>query len=179
MPLTVLLGGARSGKSALAVRMAASAGRPVTVLATGEGLDAEMVERIERHRLERPAGFATVEEPLEIGAALGRIDPDHLVVVDCLTLWVSNLLGAGTAPDDVPALASCFAADAADRPGLVVAVTNEVGLGIVPVAALARAYRDTLGRVNIIAVAAASAAYFVLAGRALPLHDLAVAGLPS
>jgi adenosyl cobinamide kinase/adenosyl cobinamide phosphate guanylyltransferase len=178
MPLTVLLGGARSGKSALAVRMAASAGRPVTVMATGEGLDAEMVERIERHRLERPAGWATVEEPREIGAALDRIDPEHVVIVDCLTLWVSNLLGTGTAPDGVPGLASGFATSAAARPGPVVAVTNEVGLGIVPVHPLGRAYRDALGRVNSIVVAAATAAYLVVAGRALPLHDLALAELP-
>jgi adenosylcobinamide kinase / adenosylcobinamide-phosphate guanylyltransferase len=167
MSLVVLIGGARSGKSSLAVRLAARAGSPVTVIATGEARDAEMAERIELHRAERPADWATVEEPLGLAAALAVVPAPHTVIVDCLSLWVSNLLEHGEEPDeDVAALAG-------SRDGLTVAVTNEVGLGIVPVNELARRYRDVLGRVNAAWVAASEQSFFVVAGRALELTEWA------
>jgi adenosylcobinamide kinase / adenosylcobinamide-phosphate guanylyltransferase len=156
--LVVFVGGARSGKSRLAVERAAAAGSPVVYVATGEAGDEEMEERIARHRAERPRGWLTVEEPLELAAALRDAPPDATVIVDCLSLWVAN--GGG----DAAAVAA-----AAARNALTIAVTNEVGLGIVPANALARAYRDELGRVNAAWVAAAEEAYFVVAGRALPL----------
>jgi adenosylcobinamide kinase / adenosylcobinamide-phosphate guanylyltransferase len=156
--LVVFVGGARSGKSRLAVERAAAAGSPVVYVATGEAGDEEMAERIARHRAERPRGWLTVEEPLELAAALRDAPPDATVIVDCLSLWVAN--GGG----DAAAVAA-----AAARNALTIAVTNEVGLGIVPANALARAYRDELGRVNAAWVAAAEEAYFVVAGRALPL----------
>jgi adenosylcobinamide kinase/adenosylcobinamide-phosphate guanylyltransferase len=165
MALTLLLGGARSGKSALAVRMAADSGRPVLFIATGEAGDAEMAERIRLHRESRPAAWTTVEEPLElIGALTGA--GDELVVVDCLSLWVANALGCGWSPARVEQ----HATEAAAREGDTIAVSNEVGLGIVPATPLGRTYRDVLGRVNAIWAAAADEALFVVAGRTLQLR---------
>jgi len=171
MALTVLLGGARSGKSALAQRLAGRWDGPVTVVATGQARDAEMAERIARHRAARPAGWETVEEPLELAAALAACGRDTLVVVDCLTLWVSNLLGQGLTDAEVGARAGAAAATAAGRTAPTVAVSNEVGSGIVPAEPLARRYRDLLGQVNGVWAAAADRALLLVAGRALPLTD--------
>jgi adenosylcobinamide kinase / adenosylcobinamide-phosphate guanylyltransferase len=158
MTLVVYVGGARSGKSRLAVERASAAGAPVVFVATGEAGDEEMAERIARHRAERPAGWRTVEEPLELARALRDAPADATVVVDCLSLWVANGGGDGAAVEA-----------AAARSALTIAVTNEVGLGIVPSNALARDYRDELGRVNAAWVDAADEAYFVVAGKTLPL----------
>ena len=162
MTLTVLIGGARSGKSALAVRLAAETGRPVTFVATGEARDAEMAERVAAHRAERPAEWSTVEEPVDLRGALERAPANDTVVVDCLSLWVANLLERGLEPGEA-------AAAAAARSAPTIAVTNEVGLGIVPMTELGRAYRDLLGRENAAWVAASDRALFVVAGRALEL----------
>jgi adenosyl cobinamide kinase/adenosyl cobinamide phosphate guanylyltransferase len=166
----LLLGGARSGKSRLALSLAEGAEAPVTFVATAEALDDEMRERIERHREERPAGWRTDEEPLELAAALGRVPPARTAVVDCLSLWVSNLLGRGDDADAVRAAALRAAAAAAGRTALTVAVSNEVGLGIVPATPLGRAYRDLLGEVNRIWADAADETYLVVAGRRLRLE---------
>jgi adenosyl cobinamide kinase/adenosyl cobinamide phosphate guanylyltransferase len=166
--LVVLLGGARSGKSALALRLA---GGQATLIATAAALDAEMEERIRRHRAERPPAWTTVEETIELGGALGDAGAEATVVVDCLSLWVANLLEAGWADGDVEERAAEVAGAAAARPGLTVAVSNEVGMGIVPVSALGRRYRDVLGRVNASWVEAADRALLVVAGRAIPLVD--------
>jgi adenosyl cobinamide kinase/adenosyl cobinamide phosphate guanylyltransferase len=162
MTLVVLLGGARSGKSALAVRLAVDARAPVTFVATGEGRDEEMATRIELHRRERPVGWATVEEPLDLRAALESAPAGSTVVIDCLSLWVANLLEHGREPEDL-------AAFAASRSDLTIAVSNEVGLGIVPANELARHFRDVLGRVNAAWVAASHEAFFCIAGRSIPL----------
>ncbi|MFL5910313.1 MAG: bifunctional adenosylcobinamide kinase/adenosylcobinamide-phosphate guanylyltransferase [Gaiellaceae bacterium] len=154
MTLVVYVGGARSGKSTLAVERAKAEGMPVTFIATGEAGDEEMAERIARHRAERPADWTTVEEPVELQRALAAVPTGDTAIVDCLSLWIANG-GDGAVP--------------APRDGLTIAVTNEVGLGIVPVNALARAYRDELGRVNASWVAASDEAYFVVAGRMLRL----------
>jgi adenosyl cobinamide kinase/adenosyl cobinamide phosphate guanylyltransferase len=171
MALTLLLGGARSGKSALAQRLAGRWDGPVTVLATGQATDAEMVERIARHRAARPAGWRTVEEPLELEAALAAAPAGAFVVLDCLTLWVSNLLEQGLGDGQVEARARAAAATAAARSAPTVAVSNEVGAGIVPTGALARRYRDLLGQVNAAWAAAADQALLLVAGRAVPLLD--------
>jgi adenosylcobinamide kinase/adenosylcobinamide-phosphate guanylyltransferase len=170
MPLVVLLGGARSGKSALALRLAARH-EPVVFLATGEVRDDEMAERIGRHRAERPPDWTTVEEPLRLGAAIAGVAPDSCLVVDCLSLWVANRLEQAP-PATVEAEAAAAADAAAARPGPTIAVSNEVGLGIVPVTPLGRSYRDVLGRVNAAWVERAERAYFVVAGRVLPLEPL-------
>ena len=166
--LVVLLGGARSGKSALAQRLA---GEEATLIATAAALDSEMEERIRRHRAERPSGWTTVEETIELGAALADVGPQSSVVVDCLSLWVANLLEAGWADGEVEATAGSVAGAAAGRAGLTVAVSNEVGMGIVPVTPLGRRYRDVLGRVNASWVEAADRALLVVAGKAIPLVD--------
>ncbi|HEY2936169.1 MAG TPA: bifunctional adenosylcobinamide kinase/adenosylcobinamide-phosphate guanylyltransferase [Gaiellaceae bacterium] len=171
MPLTLLLGGARSGKSRLAVQLAEAQQAPVVYLATGEPRDEEMQARIELHRAERPGGWETVEEPLELAPAIRGAAADACVVVDCLSLWVSNALEQRPA-EEVEALGAAAAEAAASRAGLTIAVSNEVGLGIVPMHPVGRAYRDLLGRVNVLWSEAADDAYFVIAGRALPLERL-------
>jgi adenosylcobinamide kinase / adenosylcobinamide-phosphate guanylyltransferase len=169
MPLTVLLGGARSGKSRLAIATAAAAGAPVTFVATGEARDDEMAERIDAHRAERPAGWRTIEEPYWLESALRDADPAHTVVVDCLTLWVANLLERDGDSALVLDAARGAAAAAASRPGLTLAISNEVGLGIVPATPLGREFRDLLGSVNRIWVEASAEAALVVAGRMLVL----------
>ena len=105
MTLVLILGGARSGKSARAVDLAQQGGGPVTFVATGEAGDEEMAARIERHRASRPAGWTTVEEPLELRRAVAGADPDATVVVDCLSLWVANVIGRGDVDADIEAQA--------------------------------------------------------------------------
>jgi len=178
MALTLLLGGARSGKSALAARLAGRWDGPVTVVVTGEARDAEMAERIRRHRAGRPGHWRTVEAPREVEAALAGAPDDAFVVLDCLTLWVSNLMEQGLDDPKVEELARSAAAMAAARAAPTVAVSNEVGAGIVPGDALSRRYRDLLGQVNAVWAAAADQALLLVAGRAAPLLDpLAALGL--
>jgi adenosyl cobinamide kinase/adenosyl cobinamide phosphate guanylyltransferase len=169
VPLTFLLGGARSGKSRLAVRMATGWAGPVVFLATAEARDADMAERVERHRRERPVEWETLEAPLDLADALARAPGEAFVIVDCLTLWVSNLLEAGRSADTVEQAAREAAARAAGREAPTVVVSNEVGLGIVPETALGRAFRDVLGLVNAAFADAAEPTYLVVAGRVLAL----------
>ena len=165
----LLLGGARSGKSDLAVRRARATGLPVTIVVTGAASDEEMAERIRRHRRERPPEWTTVEETLDLAAAVTEAPGGHCLVVDCLSLWVSNLLAAGHDEDTVRAAAEEAAAAAARRAGPTIAVTNEVGLGLVPMHPVGRMYRDALGRANTAWSLAADRAWLVVAGRLLPL----------
>lgn len=167
--LTLLLGGARSGKSRQAVRLAAGWPGAVTFLATATPVDADMEERIARHRAERPSGWECVEEPLDLCGALRRCDAGRGLVVDCLTVWTANLLAAGI---DAEAEAARAAALAAARSGPTVAVSNEVGLGVHPASAAGRRFRDVLGRVNAVWAEAAGEALFLVAGRALELRPL-------
>jgi adenosylcobinamide kinase / adenosylcobinamide-phosphate guanylyltransferase len=171
MPLTVLLGGARSGKSSLAVELGRRHGGPVTFIATAPPIDTAMEERIEHHRRERPASWGTVEEPIELYDALAATRDDALVIVDCLTLWVSNLMYAGRSDGDVHDRASAASALAASREAPVVVISNEVGMGIHPETALGRRYRDLLGRVNQHWTTAADTSLVLVAGRAIPLSD--------
>jgi adenosyl cobinamide kinase/adenosyl cobinamide phosphate guanylyltransferase len=170
--LVVLIGGARAGKSRLAVELARSHGRPVTFVATAEPGDDEMRERIERHRLDRPSSWATIEEPLELRRAL--TDAAGVAIVDCLTLWVGNLLGRGDSSATIVDEAIGVAALATSRGEPTIVVTNEVGLGIVPSTKIGRDFRDILGSVNDAFVERSSHAAFVVAGRALPLELLAL-----
>jgi adenosyl cobinamide kinase/adenosyl cobinamide phosphate guanylyltransferase len=167
--LVVLTGGARAGKSALAVRMAERWDGPVAYVATAEALDAEMARRIERHRAERPGDWRTVEEPLELRDALESLG-GRLAIVDCLTLWVANLLERGDGERAILEEAAGAAGVAAAREAPTIVVTNEVGLGIVPPTPLGRAYRDVLGSVNRVFVERAEEALLVVAGRALRLE---------
>jgi adenosylcobinamide kinase/adenosylcobinamide-phosphate guanylyltransferase len=167
--LTFVTGGARSGKSRYALRLAEAAGSRVAMIATAEARDGEMLERIAAHRSERPAAWRTIEEPVALAAALAALAADEFAIVDCLSLWVSNLLERSDAAA-IEALATEAAGLAAAHPGGCVAVSNEVGMGIVPVNALARSYRDVLGRVNAIWADAAGEALLVVSGRVLRLE---------
>ena len=172
-------GGARSGKSRFAERLAAQSGRPVTYIATMEALDDEVRQRIARHRAERPGEWTTVEAPLDMVEAVQGAASGDCVLVDCLSLWVSNrllVLGDGFDPArldtlerDLESAVERLHAAAVAREGDVILVTNEVGSGLVPEHPLGRAYRDLLGRVNQRASMRASRAWLIASGRALPL----------
>jgi adenosylcobinamide kinase / adenosylcobinamide-phosphate guanylyltransferase len=172
MGFTVLLGGARSGKSELASSLASATDRPVVVVVTAEARDEEMTERIRRHRDTRPAAWTTVEAPVELASAVRDVPARVFVVLDCLSLWVSNAIETGLGDGRIVDEAREIAAALASREAPSVVVTNEVGLGIVPMHELARRYRDTLGRVNTAFVSEAERAFLVVAGRALPLEDV-------
>jgi adenosylcobinamide kinase/adenosylcobinamide-phosphate guanylyltransferase len=164
----LLLGGARSGKSTLALQLATRGQEPVVFLATGRAGDEEMAARIERHRRERPAAWETLEEPLRLRETIARVPPTSCLVVDCLTLWVSNLLERGE--DAIESRSDRAVVLARRRASPAIVVSNEVGLGVVPVSELGRRYRDVLGRVNAQWAAAADEAALVVAGRMLWLH---------
>jgi len=171
-PLTVLLGGARAGKSTFAERLAAAAGMHVTYLATSPQIegDVDLAARIARHRQERPSTWTTIEEELDLASAIAAAPPG-VVVVDCVTTWVGNLVHAGQEDAAVLAAADDAISAALGRDGPTIVVSNEVGLGIVPATELGRVYRDLLGRVNQRWVAASDRALLIVAGRAIALHD--------
>lgn len=141
----------------------------MTYVATGQAGDDEMADRIARHRAERPGSWTTVEAPLGLVPAVADAAADALVIVDCLTLWVANVFGA-LGDDDVLARADALGAASAARAAPTVVVSNEVGMGLVPTDRATRRYRDLLGRVNAAVAAHASAAWLLVAGRALPLQ---------
>ncbi len=190
---TLILGGARSGKSDLAQRLAIATGRDVLFIATLQPLDDEMRRRVDAHRAARPASWTTVEATADlVGALDAHARPGACVVIDCLTLWASNLLLAVVGEsDDVPAERGAAAVDAiADRAsalleriaahdGEVIAVTNEVGLGVVPPTPLGRLFRDALGGVNRAFAARADRVFYLTAGLALELKSLGAVPLES
>jgi adenosylcobinamide kinase/adenosylcobinamide-phosphate guanylyltransferase len=177
MTLTLLTGGARSGKSAIAVRRAAALGAPVVFVATGEARDAEMAARIARHQAERPAGWTTVEAPHELADAVARQPASATLIVDCLSLWVSNLLEREDDEAAIVEQADQLARTCVERgDSEAFVVTNEVGSGLVPMHPLGRAYRDALGRVNLAVASRADLAQLVVAGRTLTLDPEPGAG---
>jgi adenosylcobinamide kinase/adenosylcobinamide-phosphate guanylyltransferase len=142
---TFILGGARSGKSRLAERLATDSGLDVTYVATATAGDAEMQARIDAHRTRRPAHWGLVEEPLALAETLCRhARPDGLILVDCLTLWLTNLLLCPD-PDRFAHERAELLAALADLPGALVLVSNETGLGVVPLGELSRRYCDEAG----------------------------------
>lgn len=143
----LILGGARSGKSRHAEHLAEQSGRAVVYIATAEALDAEMSARIAHHRAQRPAGWALVEEPLALAAVLRtEAAPERCLLVDCLTLWLGNLLAADAVRMQHEIDALC--ATLPHLPGEILLVSNEVGWGIVPDNPLARRFRDEAGRLH-------------------------------
>ncbi|MBK9080649.1 MAG: bifunctional adenosylcobinamide kinase/adenosylcobinamide-phosphate guanylyltransferase [Rhizobiales bacterium] len=165
-PLLVL-GGARSGKSALALARAQASGLARVMIATATAGDAEMAARIARHRAERDATWRTVEAPLDlVGALADAAAPERVVVVECLTLWLSNVMLAGR---DADAETAALVAAAGALAGPVVFVSNEVGLGLVPETPLGRAFRDAQGRLNQAMARVAAQVVFVAAGLPLTL----------
>jgi adenosylcobinamide kinase/adenosylcobinamide-phosphate guanylyltransferase len=175
MSATIVLGGARSGKSAHAETLASATGRDVVYVATARAGDGEMAQRIEHHRASRPGHWTTVEETMHLGAAIAQwATPSRVVLVDCLTLWLSNVLfsSAATLPDTGPVtLPELFHTERralldaiAHAAGDVILVSNEVGMGIVPMGSVSRAFVDEQGRLNQAVAAACDRAVFVAAG---------------
>jgi adenosylcobinamide kinase / adenosylcobinamide-phosphate guanylyltransferase len=168
----LVLGGRRSGKSRFAEDLAVLSGRSAVYIATAEAGDDEMAERIAHHRARRGDGWRTIEEPLELPVALGSVaGQDRIVLVDCLTLWLANLMQAGRAID--PAVDSLLAA-LESAAGLVILVSNEVGAGIVPMTPLARRYADAQGFLNQRVAAAVDRVVLMTAGIPLQIKPSAV-----
>ena len=165
MSFTLVIGGARSGKTRYALEQAQARGASRRVMiATAQALDEEMAQRIARHRAERGAAWATVEAPLDLTGAVERLKAGEAAVVDCLTLWLSNLMLGDL---DVATAVAGTAQALAASPAEVLVVTNEVGQGIVPDNALARRFRDEAGWMNQAMATAAGRVVLVTAG--LPL----------
>jgi len=176
----LILGGARSGKSRLAKEMALRPGGKVLFVATGEARDEEMEQRIEKHKQERPPGWRSIEVPTGVGKRIRKeVGNAQVVIVDCLTLLVSNVIGqCGDDPEQVSVelvearltaeideLTSCID----DSPATFILVSNEVGMGLVPESRVGRLYRDLLGKVNQTIAKRADRVYFMLSGIALNL----------
>ncbi|HHV80214.1 TPA: bifunctional adenosylcobinamide kinase/adenosylcobinamide-phosphate guanylyltransferase [bacterium] len=162
MSLTLILGGARSGKSKFAQKLCENK-EAVVLIATALPLDDEMEERIKRHRAERSSHWKTVEEPEDIFNAIRNSSYEDYIIVDCLTMWVSNLLEKYT-DEEVARIAEEISAYSRGLKGEVIVISNEVGLGIVPEYPLGRRYRDLLGRVNQIFAGNANKVLFMIAG---------------
>ena len=162
--LELILGGARSGKSRLAERLATQSGLAVTYIATSQALDGEMSARIQHHRQRRPADWGLVEEPLELARALrDNAAPGRCQLVDCLTLWLTNLLML----DDDTRLAmqrDAFLEALAELPGRIILVSNETGLGVVPLGELTRRYVDEAGWLHQAVAERAERVLFTVAG---------------
>jgi len=173
--ITLVTGGARSGKSGYAEQLAVRSGLGVAYIATAHAGDAEMAARIERHRAQRPSGWLTVEAPHALGAALrAYARADRCIVVDCLTLWLTNLiLAEHDERDDVAAIEAGprlaaerddFLAALCAAAGEIVVVSNEVGMGVVPLGALNRFFVDEAGRLNQAVAACAGRVVWMVAG---------------
>ena len=161
----LVLGGARSGKSGFSEALVRSSGLERHYVATGRAFDEEMRDRISRHQADRGDGWTTHEEPLDLVGTLQRIDaPDRAILVDCLTLWVTNLMMDGR---DIAAEAQALADWLPRASARLVLVSNEVGLGIVPEHRMAREFRDHAGRLHQLVAATVPEVYFIAAG--LPL----------
>lgn len=183
MTTTLVLGGARSGKSAYSEQLAAQSGREVVYIATARSGDGEMAARIALHRRQRPAHWITVEEPVRLADAITRHGgKERVILVECLTLWLSNLLfadgceypevGAVVLPAVLAEQRSALLAALASVPGDVILVSNEVGMGIVPMGAVTRAYVDEAGRLNQAVAAVCDRAVFIAAGLPMTLKDI-------
>lgn len=173
--LLLITGGARSGKSRFALQLArereAVIGGGVCFIATAEALDREMELRISKHRQERPAHWRTIEETRELDRAILQARDSRLIIVDCLTLFVSNWLmavGEQRAGDEVSRVAENFLEIVKETEQQIICVSNEVGMGIVPDNSLSREFRDVLGRMNQRFAEAASQVYLLVAG--LPIR---------
>jgi adenosyl cobinamide kinase/adenosyl cobinamide phosphate guanylyltransferase len=163
--VTLLIGGARSGKSSLAVEIGRRHDGDVVFVATAEPLDDDMRKRIAQHRLDRP-DWTTIEAPLDLGATIAAASTDVLLIVDCITVWVGNELHHRCTVDTSSVVASL-----GERRGPSVVITNEVGLGVHPETELGRRYRDDLGRANQAIAAIASTTLLMVAGKAIRLDD--------
>lgn len=162
-------GGVRSGKSAFALERARRFGKRLVFVATAEALDDEMRERASRHREERGSGFRTIECPRDLVPCLREIQEVDAVVIDCLTLWISNLMMDGLSASAIDERVRALADTLSSLPFHSLIVTNEVGLGIVPENAMARAFRDATGRAHQVLGQVATEMYFGVLGQLLRL----------
>ena len=171
--ITFILGGARSGKSLHAEQLAALCALPVTYVATARIGDNEFAARVEQHRERRPAHWALVETPLDLGRTIRELDrKGHVLLIDCLTLWLANLLfpADGSEPDAPPVEAfEAFETALAESKGSTIVVSNEIGLGVVPMGSVTRLYVDELGRLNQRVAAASRKVIMMVAGLPLAL----------
>jgi len=172
---TLITGGVRSGKSRFAEQLTLSHGAPFCYLATAQALDGEMDERISRHRARRGVDWQTTEEPLALPQALARLDGSYqAILVDCITLWLTNLLLVRERPDaeleeSIIGNVHCLATTLRGMATPVVLVTNEVGMGIVPEHHLGRLFRDIAGQANQILAASCNEVYALISGIPLKL----------
>jgi len=166
--MTLVTGGARSGKSRFAQRLAAESGLPVVYLATASAGDPEMARRIEEHRRLRPTDWRTVEEGKDILGTIKGLRAPHTVLVDCITLWISNLLEEGLGDEEILQRARHLADFLPSSGHRIIIVTNEVGWGIVPPSPLGRRFRDLAGTVNQILARASDEVFLMVSG--LPLR---------
>ena len=170
--LILITGGGRSGKSDFALKLAHNYGRKVCFIATCEALDEEMNERIEWHKKKRPGSWKTVEEPLKPDEVIKGLNKAavEVVLMDCVTLWLSNLILKGTEPpqeeleDYLLSRVQAFTQASRKFSGATIVVTNEVGMGIVPENKLARIFRDVAGRCNQKLALEADEVYFLISG---------------
>jgi adenosylcobinamide kinase/adenosylcobinamide-phosphate guanylyltransferase len=172
----LILGGVRSGKSRQAILLATSSpsGQRTGFLATARADDPDMARRIARHQADRPTGWCTVEEPYEIAEACrGLTDRVDLIVLDCLTLWVSNLLLRGDLPEDVLAATDALVKLVSERRVSIIIVSNEVGSGVHPPTEIGVRFQDTLGGVNQRVAAAADRVTLMVAGVPMLVKDSA------
>ncbi len=175
----ILIGGSvRSGKSTLAVSLARHLGSRRAFVATAQGLDAEMCDRISRHRQERGGDFVTIEEPIALPAALRRLVEVDVVVIDCLTVWIANLLVRGVTEPTIAADVDDLVTVLDSLPVHAIIVTNEVGMGVHPETALGRTFRDVVGRAHQRLARIADEIYLAALGVTLRLHPGPVALLP-
>lgn len=165
---TFVIGGARSGKSSFALKLANSIPGPRAYLATAEARDSEMEERIARHKRERGEGWESLEEPRDLYGTLSGIGGYNVVLIDCFTLWVSNMMEAGAGEDKIVEEAGKIAVLSRKTRASIIAVSNEVGLGLVPETPLGRRFRDIAGLVNQKIAEAADTVFFIASG--LPLR---------
>ncbi|MDG1858502.1 MAG: bifunctional adenosylcobinamide kinase/adenosylcobinamide-phosphate guanylyltransferase [Emcibacteraceae bacterium] len=166
---TLILGGARSGKSRLAEKLAINYNLELFYIATAQARDDEMIDRIHHHIERRGQDWKVIEEPTDIANLIRETSTKHnVLLIDCLTLWLSNLFDKGLNPEtEISSLISAIN----DAKGTIIFVTNEVGQGIVPLNELARNFRDIAGRMNQQIAAAVSDVYFITAGLAQPLKE--------
>ena len=172
--LSLILGGARSGKSAFAEALAISANRPRAYIATSQAFDAEMEAKIAKHRQDRGLDWQTIEAPLDIEAALAEVTANSIVLIDCLTLWLSNQMHAAA---DIDAEITNLLTVLSATPNPVICVSNEVGMVLVPDTPLGRQFRDLQGRLNRKIAEQADLAVFVAAGLPLTLKGRLPEGL--
>ena len=180
--ITFVTGGARSGKSAYAVELGKRSGRPVVYLATAEPIDDEMRSRIVRHRAERPTEWQTIEEPVDFARRVEtEVEPGSTVIVDCITVWLGNVLehhdpNDETVNDYALSEVERLGRVAADQQLSLIAISNEVGTGIVPADPVTRGYRDLLGEVNQRLAVMADTVVLLVSGIPVDLRSISMRG---